>query len=67
MHEVAGVNAQEAVVMSLAMVGVASGRASVLHGRQGQLNYQVAALCSSAGMVGAFLSPTACHKRRALQ
>jgi uncharacterized membrane protein YfcA len=58
---VAGVAAQDAVAMSLAIVGVTSAIASVLHGQQGQLNYKVAALFGGAGMVGAFMGAKFTH------
>jgi uncharacterized membrane protein YfcA len=59
---VAGVAAQEAVAMSLAIVGTTSGIASVLHGRQGRLDVQVAALFGGVGMVGAFLGAQFTHR-----
>lgn len=58
---VAGVAAQEAVAMSLAIVGATSVIASVLHGRQGRLHYKIAALFGGAGMVGAFLGAQFTH------
>jgi uncharacterized membrane protein YfcA len=52
---VAGIAARAAVVMSLAIVGTTSVIASVLHSRQGRLDYKVAALFGGVGMIGAFL------------
>jgi uncharacterized membrane protein YfcA len=58
---VAGVAAQDAVAMSLAIVGATSAIASVLHGQQGRLNYKVAAIFGGAGMVGAFIGAKFTH------
>ena len=52
---VAGVEAKEAVTMSLAIVGSTSLVASLLHQRQGNLDFKVAATFGSAGVAGAFL------------
>jgi len=51
---VAGVEAKEAVAMSLAMVGATSLVASLLHQRHGRLDAKTAALFGGAGMAGAF-------------
>jgi uncharacterized protein len=58
---VAGVAAQDAVAMSLTIVGATSAIASVLHGQQGRLNYKVAAIFGGAGMVGAFMGAKFTH------
>jgi uncharacterized protein len=58
---VARVAAQDAVAMSLAIVGATSAIASVLHGQQGRLNYKVAAIFGGAGMVGAFMGAKFTH------
>jgi uncharacterized membrane protein YfcA len=59
---VAGVAAQEAVAMSLAIVGSTSVIASLLHGRQGRLDTKVAALFGGVGMVGAFIGAQFTHR-----
>jgi uncharacterized membrane protein YfcA len=59
---VAGIAARAAVAMSLAIVGTTSVIASVLHGRQGRLDYKVAALFGGAGMIGAFLGAQFTHR-----
>jgi uncharacterized membrane protein YfcA len=59
---VAGVAAQEAVAMSLAIVGATSVIASILHGRQGRLDTKVAALFGGVGMVGAFIGAQFTHR-----
>lgn len=59
---VAGVAAQEAVAMSLAIVGSTSVIASVLHRRQGRLDTKVAALFGGVGMVGAFIGAQFTHR-----
>ncbi|MGE3541670.1 MAG: sulfite exporter TauE/SafE family protein [Candidatus Tectimicrobiota bacterium] len=58
---VAGVAARDAVAMSLAIVGTTSLMASVFHGRQGRLDYKVAAVFGGAGMVGAFIGAQCTH------
>lgn len=51
---VAGVDAKEAVAMSLAIVGATSLVASLLHRHHGRLDTKTAALFGGAGMAGAF-------------
>lgn len=58
---VAGVAARDAVAMSLAIVGTTSLMASVLHGRQGRLDYKGAATFGGAGLVGAFIGAQFTH------
>lgn len=58
---VAGVEAKEAVTMSLAIVGSTSLVASLLHQRQGNLDFKVAATFGSAGGLGPFWARSSPH------
>ena len=52
---VAGIEAKEAIAMSLAIVGGTSLTASFLHHRSGQLDVRVAGIFGGAGVSGALL------------
>ena len=51
---VLGINAQNAVAMSLAIVGAASLVGAILHARQGRMDLKVALTFGAAGILGAF-------------
>jgi uncharacterized membrane protein YfcA len=58
---VAGVPADQAVGMSLAIVGATSLLGAFLHFRKGNLHAKAALLFSATGMVGAFVGSSATH------
>ena len=58
---VAGIEAQDAVAMSLAIVGSTSLFGSLLHGRKGSLDLRVAATFGGAGIAGAYFGARLTH------
>lgn len=58
---VAGIDAKEAVGMSLAIVGATSLTASLMHHRKGQLDVKIAAIFGGAGILGAYFSSRLTH------